>query len=201
MNQSVSIKDVADLFLTDRPITLKKLNYLCYYAQAYHLAFLDRALFPEDFEAWIHGPVAPILFDTYKDRYSWYDYIPKKNSINNKFEQDSMWVLETVRDAFINETVYDLERLTTLETPWKQARVGYDRTEPCKEIISHESLREYYIQHAERELICPICNESLQGFISGQNEAGAIVNKCPSCKTDFIKTTKGETFIKFKEEL
>jgi uncharacterized phage-associated protein len=38
-----------------------KLQKLLYYSQAWHLAIFDRRLFPERFQAWVHGPVIPTL--------------------------------------------------------------------------------------------------------------------------------------------
>ncbi len=35
-----------------------KLQKLCYYAYGYHLAWEERRLFPERFEAWANGPCA-----------------------------------------------------------------------------------------------------------------------------------------------
>ena len=39
-----------------------KLQKLCYYAQAWSLVWDDNELFPEDFEAWVNGPVCPVLY-------------------------------------------------------------------------------------------------------------------------------------------
>lgn len=42
-----------------------KLQKLVYYAQAWHLAIHGTPLFEEDFEAWVHGPVIPSLYQKY----------------------------------------------------------------------------------------------------------------------------------------
>jgi uncharacterized phage-associated protein len=34
-----------------------KLQKLLYYCESYHLAYFDDILIPEEFEAWVHGPV------------------------------------------------------------------------------------------------------------------------------------------------
>ena len=51
-------------------ITNMKLQKLMYYAQAWHLAVIGDELFSDDFQAWIHGPVIPALYDKYK-AYQW----------------------------------------------------------------------------------------------------------------------------------
>ncbi len=46
--------------------TPMKLQKLCYYAQSWSLAWDDAPLFDQDFEAWVHGPVNPELFNALK---------------------------------------------------------------------------------------------------------------------------------------
>ena len=63
--------DIADYFVrlaneTGDYISNLKLQKLVYYAQAWYLAISDEALFEEDFEAWVHGPVIPELYQEYK---------------------------------------------------------------------------------------------------------------------------------------
>jgi uncharacterized phage-associated protein len=50
-----SVFDVANWFLAKEKMTHKKLQKLCYYAQAWHLANHGQPMMPNRFEAWIHG--------------------------------------------------------------------------------------------------------------------------------------------------
>lgn len=43
-----------------------KLQKLCYYSQAWHLAWTGNPIFEEDFEAWANGPVCPEFIDINK---------------------------------------------------------------------------------------------------------------------------------------
>ena len=61
-----SIYDVADWFLSKSIMTHKKLQKLCYYAQAWSLALNDYKLVNTDFQAWIHGPVSYPLYEKFK---------------------------------------------------------------------------------------------------------------------------------------
>jgi uncharacterized phage-associated protein len=47
-------------------ISTMKLQKLCYYCQAWHLAWYGKSLFPEDFERWDNGPVCRELFDLHR---------------------------------------------------------------------------------------------------------------------------------------
>ncbi len=67
--------EIADYFIwlannTGSFISNLKLQKLVYYAQAWYLAIHDQPLFNEEFEAWIHGPVIPVLYQKYKT-FSW----------------------------------------------------------------------------------------------------------------------------------
>ena len=68
--REVTVFEAAEWFLHKKSFTHKQLQKLCYYAQAWHLALLNRPLFDEEFQAWIHGPVCPTLYAHYVD-YRW----------------------------------------------------------------------------------------------------------------------------------
>ena len=50
-------------------MTTMKLQKLCYYAQAWSLAWDGVPLFEEDFQAWANGPVCPKLFVRHKGKF------------------------------------------------------------------------------------------------------------------------------------
>ncbi|MGN0639342.1 MAG: Panacea domain-containing protein [Oscillospiraceae bacterium] len=64
-----AITDVANWFLSKESMTHKKLQKLCYYAQAWGLALFNLRITDSRFEAWVHGPVSPGLFQLYKEFY------------------------------------------------------------------------------------------------------------------------------------
>ncbi|MBQ7262745.1 MAG: DUF4065 domain-containing protein, partial [Synergistaceae bacterium] len=65
-----SVFDVARYILHERGrMSTWKLQKLCYYSQAWHLAWTGRELFPEDFEAWANGPVCPVLSREHKGKF------------------------------------------------------------------------------------------------------------------------------------
>lgn len=71
MNTVQSCFDIASYFIeranqTKSTINNLKLQKLVYYSQAWHLAIHGIPLFKEDFQAWVHGPVVPELYQKYK---------------------------------------------------------------------------------------------------------------------------------------
>ena len=72
-----SVFDIANWFLSKGEMTHKKLQKLCYYAQAWCYALKDYRLENTDFQAWVHGPVSPALWERFKS----FGYDPIRISI------------------------------------------------------------------------------------------------------------------------
>lgn len=115
------INDVAAYILDQRaPMTAMKLQKLCYYAYGYHLAWEGRPLFPEHFEAWANGPVAPALYSRHRGRFRLAaGDITGEAAVLDDGERESVdIVLANLGDL----SAHDLSALTHNETPWVNAR-------------------------------------------------------------------------------
>jgi len=123
-------------------MTHKKVQKLCYYAQAWHYTLLNEPLFPEEIQAWVHGPVAPSLYPVYAD-YKWND-IPQTKNNDSIFCERSLDLLNKVYDTYGEFSGEDLEALTHSEDPWKIARGDLKPWEICTNPISLESMKVYY---------------------------------------------------------
>ena len=146
-------QDVADYFIwlancTGSFISNLKLQKLVYYAQAWYLAIHDQPLFDEDFEAWIHGPVIPELYNEYCE-FKWKPIL--KEVEEPFFTEEIKQFLSEVTDVYFGLDANELEQMTRSEAPWIEAR-GYLPTDAsCNEIISKESMREYFKPRVEEE--------------------------------------------------
>ena len=149
----VKVQDIADYFIwlanyTGSFISNLKLQKLVYYAQAWYLAIHDQPLFDEDFEAWIHGPVIPELYNEYCE-FKWKPIL--KEVEEPFFTEEIKQFLDEVTDVYFGLDAYELEQMTHTEAPWIEAR-GYLPTDAsCNEIISKESMREYFKPRVEEE--------------------------------------------------
>lgn len=140
-------QDIAKWFLcsVDREsgdsITHLKLQKLLYYAQAWSLVLLERPLFKEEIQAWMHGPVIPNVYDEYC--VFGYNEIPMPEIcpiIENKDEE----VLEEVMKTYgIYQAKY-LEMLTHQELPWKEARGDLTLEARCDKPISLDTMKNFY---------------------------------------------------------
>lgn len=135
-----TIFDVARWFLSKESMSHKKLQKLCYYAQAWSYALNCRPIAEATFQAWIHGPVCPELYQEYR-RYG-FDAIPKASV--PAFSQEDQELLEDVWETYGDQTANALEALTHTELPWQKARVGYASNEKCEIEIDPHDMMEYY---------------------------------------------------------
>jgi len=137
-----SIFDVANWFLSKGEMTHKKLQKLCYYAQAWGYALKGYRLEDTDYQAWIHGPVSPVLWEKFKS--FGYDSIRIKGNCTVPFEEEDIQLLENVWDTYGENTGNALEALTHRELPWIEARRGYEPDERCTVVISPSTMASYY---------------------------------------------------------
>lgn len=102
-------------------ITTMKLQKICYYCQAYNLAWTGKPLFPNKIYAWKNGPVCRELFNFHrgkfiisKDDFKLYntDDIPKTDKI----------VVKHVTQSLQGYSAEQLRDLSHTEKPWIDAR-------------------------------------------------------------------------------
>ena len=137
-----TVFDVAEWFLSKASMTNKKLQKLCYYAQAWYCALYDGTpLFDSQVQAWVHGPVIPELYYHYS-RYKWNE-IPKVKKVV-PFDRKEESVLCAVYDAYGKFDGDQLECLTHEEKPWQDMRIGYEPFQSCNKEITTAAMRKYY---------------------------------------------------------
>lgn len=116
-----------------------KLQKLCYYAQAYSLA-QGGELFPEDFQAWQHGPVVPELYAKYRD-YQW-------RAIDAEFPANADAVPSIVGEVVAAYGRLDgaaLSNITHREAPWINARGNIPESDGSRAVISKDAMRNFFV--------------------------------------------------------
>jgi len=137
-----TVFDIANWFLSKQPLTHLQLQKLCYYAQAWCYAIKEYRLMNTDFQAWVHGPVSPVLYD--KLKCFGFDTIKIKGNYRCNIDQEDVSLLDDVWETYGDRTGGALEVLTHKELPWIEARRGYASNERCNVVISPESMKAYY---------------------------------------------------------
>ena len=125
-------------------ITPLMLQKALYYVQGFYYAFYGTFLFPEDCEAWVHGPVYPAIYAKYKN----YRYEPitenSDASIPNlsNLEKNLLDAIVKYVCCYSGKT---LELFTHSEVPWKTARGCLSERAPSNAIISKDDIARYFL--------------------------------------------------------
>lgn len=139
----ITCNEIADYFITivdescGEELTNLKLQKLAYYAQGFHLGLFDKPLFEDIIEAWMHGPVVPVLYHKYKIHKDGILPLPEKFNLSN-YSEDVKWLLHRIHCVFGQYSAWRLRDFTHQEAPWKNHyNVG-------NSVISLESMKSYF---------------------------------------------------------
>jgi len=139
-----TIFDVAKYILKNLEETTNgKLHKLCYYSQAWTLAWGEPALFDEDFQAWASGPVCPELYNNNVKEFS-IRYDDLQIGDETALSKAAIENIDMVIKDYGETEPYDLFEESTREDPWKIARNGLHCETPCETVITKDSMRKYY---------------------------------------------------------
>lgn len=148
-----NIKKVANYFLEKENMSQKKLQKMCFYAYSWYLYFnndietgFNSKLFPNDFEGWVHGPVSFVLYKAFPFVGSKPLKVKKSFGFINEENASLVSFLDLVYDTFKEYTGNELEEMTHLEKPWREARIGKQLFEPGHTILKDETI---YLQCLE----------------------------------------------------
>lgn len=136
-------------------VSHKKLQKLLYYVDAWHLVNFGKPIVDEDFQAWVHGPVIPELYQKLKgfgfnnlkvvnDEYETVDEEIEAIIKNNNLTSDQIEFIYSVLNKYGGLTSFNLELLSHSEAPWIEARNGYEPHQTCNVVIPKKRMYEYY---------------------------------------------------------
>lgn len=144
---------ISYIFEQMKEVTPLALQKILYFIQGIYMVLFDKPLYKEDCKAWVHGPVYEEVYDLFKD----FKYNPIEDNrfaiFKDRFEELSereKMVIDLVVNTFGKYSGKVLEDITHEELPWKNARVGYEPSEPSREVISKDEIRKYFISVADK---------------------------------------------------
>lgn len=124
-------------------MTTMKLEKLVYYCQAWSLGWDEVPLFEEEFEAWANGPVCPQLFNEHRGL-----FVVSENFLSNlpdyNFTDSEIETMNSVIEYYGDKEPQWLSELTHKEAPWREARKGIPDGASCNNVISKDSMLQYY---------------------------------------------------------
>ena len=154
---TVSIMDVAAYILArENTMVTMKLHKLAFYAQATHLAQHGSPLFPEDFHAWVVGPVCTQLYRLHKS-----ELLIRSGELPSGdpsvLTDSERALINDVCEAIDNMTHAELSDRVRHELPWADAYARHTASSlshlsripivTTDEIITQDVMRDYYSQH------------------------------------------------------
>lgn len=112
-----------------------KLQKLMYFAQRESFALTGEALFPSDFEGWVHGPVLVELRYFFEQ-----DYIPY-NGDSSALSETDKYIIESVINKYGQYDAWYLRNLSHEELSWKNSRDGLGDGEVGNKVISKDDIK------------------------------------------------------------
>jgi uncharacterized phage-associated protein len=127
------------------PISAMKLQKLIYYAQAWSLVWDDAPLFDNEIEAWANGPVCRDLYDKHRGIYQvcLEQVSPFSGQLLSAVQAETV---DEVLRAYAEKSAQWLSDQTHIEDPWIHARAGLGDGERGSQVISHNSMADYYLK-------------------------------------------------------
>lgn len=148
----MSVFDVAAEILNQKgPMTAMKLQKLAYYADAWSWAWDDRALFNEEFEGWIDGPVCRALYYAHPGAYIVERVAGNAQALTDRARRIVAAIIERYGDM----TAEQLSDLTHSELPWIEARAGLQANERGARTIRGATMRDFYRMLQDKALALP----------------------------------------------
>jgi uncharacterized phage-associated protein len=130
-----------------RSLDALKLQKLLYYAKAWNLVLnKGEKIFPDEFQAWVHGPANPKVWHFFQG----FDFSIKHPEIEEEnfsnITKEEKKILDAVWFSYGKFDGKYLEMLTHAEEPWLNARRGLNQKDISRNVITDESIRSYYEQ-------------------------------------------------------
>lgn len=122
------------------PLALQK---LLYYIQGFYYAFMDRFVFEENCEAWVHGPVFRKVYDKYKE----YRFDPIQCGNTTEFEMLTVYEKAVIDSIIKYLSCYSgktLEAFTHTENPWLLTRGDLPASVATDRIIEKKLIGDYF---------------------------------------------------------
>ena len=143
-------------------ITPMALQKLLYFAQAFFYALFGNEFFPDDCQAWAHGPVFPDIYYKYKEYGS--DPIGKPtDDLSEDFDKlntREISLLDAIIGSFGLYSGLVLRDITHKERPWLEARGDLNPEDRSVAIIKRETINKYFNDVVKKYEIVNPCDIS-----------------------------------------
>ena len=129
-------------------LTHLRLQKLLYYVQGWSLTLHKKPMFPEEIQAWAHGPVVAAIYHRFAD-YGNRPIDPSDIGTSNNLRKSEAQFIAEVWEAYKGYSASSLRAMTHREAPWCDARKGCKPTDTCKEVIKHSAMCRFFSAHTK----------------------------------------------------
>lgn len=170
MRDITEVAKYIGLFLLSRGMTVSplKLQKLLYYVQSWYMVFFGRnnQLFNQVPQAWVNGPVYPLIYSQYRDKVSNMcdhlsasDFGTEEGKVNEtlgeltsilNWSSEEEELLGSIIMLYGAKSQNSLIFLTHAEQPWAEARAGLAPYQRSDKNISLDTMYNYYKARHER---------------------------------------------------
>lgn len=138
MCRMVSIFDVAKyIVIHNKNVSPMKLQRLCYFCQAWYMAWTDEPLFEEDFRGWATGPFCLELYNSLKNL-----SVVRAKDIKGyiiKLTEEQKKVIDRVLSFYKDKDAQWLTQLSLTDNPWRESTIYHTNN-----VIPKKSIMEFY---------------------------------------------------------
>jgi uncharacterized phage-associated protein len=118
-----------------------KLQKLLYYCQGFHLAMFDQPLFPNEIQAWQHGPVVKEIYQLFQGQGA----IAAPNDADRKNAVDSLTddqkeMIDNVYNLYGQFSAWRLREMTHQEAPWVESY----QEGVLNKVIPNQLMKDYF---------------------------------------------------------
>lgn len=125
-------------------ISTMKLQKLAFYSNALSLVRCGAPLFPEQFQAWVNGPVCRELFLAHRGKFVVGPGEVSATSDLGKIDGRARTLVDETLRVLGGLDGNELSELTHRESPWLDARRGCGERDRCDNVIPNEEIRSFY---------------------------------------------------------
>lgn len=121
--------------LTSEPIDEMKLHKLLYFVQREKLALLNKPMFEETLQGWIHGPVSPCVRAHFEESEG-------INAVTFPLKDEDKYIINNVVHQYGGFASWKLREISHREISWRNSRIGLGERDHGSQQLALDDIRE-----------------------------------------------------------
>ncbi|WP_284928662.1 Panacea domain-containing protein [Candidatus Phytoplasma sp. AldY-WA1] len=142
-NNKINIFDVANYIIQKKSeLNHLRLHKIIYYSHIQSLIKRKKPLIDERLEAWLYGPVFPILYNHIKENNNGFIVNPSKKGDFKKLNNEEKEIIDNIFNEIQKYKPFQISDITHQQKPWKDK--FYQPTPNWEKEITNQELIDYF---------------------------------------------------------